>query len=141
MESMQASLDAETKGKADAIKQKKKLESDITNLEISLDHSNRTNTDLQKSNSRFQELINDLTLQVEDEQRQRDEAREDIILAERRVNIMTNELEEMRISLEQSDRFRKALETDIQDASERLLEISSHNSNLNVQKRKLETAL
>ena len=52
---------------------------------------------------------------------------------------MTNELEEMRISLEQSDRFRKALETDIQDASERLLEISSHNSNLNVQKRKLET--
>lgn len=41
LDSMQASLDAETKGKADALKMKKKLETDINELEISLDHTNK----------------------------------------------------------------------------------------------------
>jgi hypothetical protein len=54
---MQASLEAESKGKADAIKQKKKLEGDINELEVSLDHSNRTNADLQKSVKKLQQNI------------------------------------------------------------------------------------
>lgn len=41
VESMQASLDAEAKSKAECVRQKKKLENDINELEISLDHSNR----------------------------------------------------------------------------------------------------
>merc|ERR1719339_814890 len=48
IESMQASLEAESKGKADALRAKKKLESDINELEIALDHSNKSNSDLQK---------------------------------------------------------------------------------------------
>ncbi len=54
---MQASLDAESKGKAEAIKQKKKLEEDINELEIQLDHSNRTNADLQKQVKRVQQQV------------------------------------------------------------------------------------
>merc|ERR1712121_416320 len=48
IESMQASLEAESKGKAEALRAKKKLESDINELEISLDHANKANSDLQK---------------------------------------------------------------------------------------------
>ena len=48
IESMQASLEAESKGKAEALKLKKKLEGDINELEVQLDHSNRTNSDLHK---------------------------------------------------------------------------------------------
>merc|ERR1712055_1135677 len=48
LESMQASLEVEAKQKADAYKDKKKLEADINELEISLDHSNKANSDLQK---------------------------------------------------------------------------------------------
>merc|ERR1719402_1808445 len=48
IESMQASLEAESKGKADALRAKKKLEADINELEIALDHSNKSNSDLQK---------------------------------------------------------------------------------------------
>merc|ERR1719369_1564818 len=48
MESMQASLEAESKAKATALKAKKKLESDINELEISYDHANKANADLQK---------------------------------------------------------------------------------------------
>ena len=38
---MQASLEAEAKGKAEALRMKKKLEQDINELEIALDHSNK----------------------------------------------------------------------------------------------------
>merc|ERR1711970_1322494 len=43
MESLQASLWAESKAKAEALKDKKKLESDINELEISYDHANKAN--------------------------------------------------------------------------------------------------
>merc|ERR1711962_643119 len=42
-DSLQASLEAEAKGKAEALRIKKKLESDINELEIALDHSNKAN--------------------------------------------------------------------------------------------------
>merc|ERR1719244_1041003 len=48
VESMQASLEAESKSKADALRAKKKLEADINEFEISLDHANKSNSDLQK---------------------------------------------------------------------------------------------
>merc|ERR1712128_47512 len=44
IESMQASLEAESKGKAEALRAKKKLEADINELEIALDHSNKSNS-------------------------------------------------------------------------------------------------
>ena len=54
---MQASLEAESKGKAEAIRQKKKLEEDINELEVQLDHSNRSNADLQKQVKRVQQPV------------------------------------------------------------------------------------
>ncbi|ROT81922.1 myosin heavy chain, isoform N [Penaeus vannamei] len=54
IDSMQASLEAEAKGKAEALRMKKKLESDINELEIALDHSNKANADLQKQIKKIQ---------------------------------------------------------------------------------------
>merc|ERR1712061_550911 len=41
LESMQTSLDSESKSRAEAIRQKKKLEGDFNDLEIQLGHANR----------------------------------------------------------------------------------------------------
>ena len=41
LDSMQATLEAETRGRSEALRMKKKLESDINELEIALDHSNK----------------------------------------------------------------------------------------------------
>ena len=41
IDSVQASLEAEAKGKAEALRIKKKLEHDINELEVALDASNR----------------------------------------------------------------------------------------------------
>ncbi|ETN81715.1 myosin head [Necator americanus] len=75
LESMQATLEAETKHKEEALRIKKKLEADINELEIALDHANRANADAQKTIKKYMETVRELQLQVEDEQRQKDEIR------------------------------------------------------------------
>ena len=46
---LQATLESESKGKQEALRIKKKLESDINELEIALDHANKANADAQKN--------------------------------------------------------------------------------------------
>ena len=57
MDSMQATLEAEQRTKAEALRIKKKLEGDINELEIALDHSNKANNEAQKSIKRYQVLL------------------------------------------------------------------------------------
>merc|ERR1712200_284369 len=54
MDSMQASLEAEQRSKAEALRIKKKLEGEINELEIALDHANKANNEAQKSIERYQ---------------------------------------------------------------------------------------
>ena len=88
LESMQASLEAETKSKVEAVKQKKKLECDINELEVSLDHANRMGADNLKSIKKLSLELDELQSQIEDEQRQRDEAHEATLEAERRNGLL-----------------------------------------------------
>jgi len=141
LESMQASLEAETRSKAEALKQKKKLESDINELEIALDHANRSNADLQKALKKIQITVVELTTQIEDEQRQRDEAREAAAAAERRANLIIGELEELRTALEQAERARRAAETELNEAADRISDLSTQNANLSSQRRQLESTV
>ncbi|CAF4199714.1 unnamed protein product [Rotaria sp. Silwood2] len=141
LESMQASLEAESRSKAEALKQKKKLESDINELEVALDHANRTNADLQKTLKRLQVTVTELQTQIEDEQRQRDEAREAAAAAERRANVLISELEELRTALEQAERARKAAESELHDAADRISDVSTQNANLSSQRRQLESTI
>ena len=51
---MQASLEAESRGKTEAMRVKKKLEQDINELEVALDSANRGRADADKNIKRFQ---------------------------------------------------------------------------------------
>ncbi|CAF0933109.1 unnamed protein product [Adineta ricciae] len=141
LESMQASLEAESRAKAEALKQKKKLESDINELEIALDHANRTNSDLQKALKRLQQTVSEFTAQIEEEQRQRDEAREAAAAAERRANLIVGEIEELRTALDQAERARRAAETELNEAADRISDLSTQNATLSSQKRQLESSI
>ena len=57
---MQASLEAESRGKLEAMKMKKKLESDINELEVALDGANRGRAEAEKNIKRYQQQIRDL---------------------------------------------------------------------------------
>merc|ERR1711990_954960 len=97
LESMQASLEAETKAKQEALRMKRKLEADINELEVSLDHANRANAESMKQIKKYLAQIKELTLSLEEETRAREEAREAYNMSERRCNMLTSELEEMRV--------------------------------------------
>lgn len=56
MVSLQASLEAEAKGRAEALRLKKKMESDLNEIEIQLDHANK-NSELVKTLKRLQQQI------------------------------------------------------------------------------------
>merc|ERR1711970_1653049 len=137
IESLQSSLDAEAQGKAEAIRMKKKLESDINELEIALEHSNKCNGDLQKNIKKIQGDMKDMQARVEDEQRVASEYREQYGVAERRANALNGELEESRTLLEQSDRARRQAEGELADANENLNCMTTTHNNLGVVKRKL----
>nr|XP_053645271.1 myosin heavy chain, muscle-like [Cherax quadricarinatus] len=138
LESIQASLEAEAKGKAEALRQKKKLESEINELEIALDHSNKANSDLQKHIKKLQTDVKDLELRAEEEQRIASEYREQYGIAERRANAINAELEESRSLLEQSDRGRRQAEAELREVLEQVNSFSSQNNTLSLSKRKLE---
>ncbi|CAM4808905.1 unnamed protein product [Rotaria magnacalcarata] len=112
LDSMSASLEGETRSKVEALKQKKKLESDIHELEVALDYSNRSNVDLQKSFKRLQQNISDLQLQFEEQQQARDEANELALAAERRAN----DIHELEVALDYSNRSN----VDLQKSFKRL---------------------
>ncbi|XP_019770161.2 myosin heavy chain, muscle isoform X6 [Dendroctonus ponderosae] len=141
LDSMQASLEAEAKGKAEALRMKKKLEADINELEIALDHANKANAEAQKTIKRYQQQLKDTQQALEEEQRARDEAREQLGISERRANALQNELEESRTLLEQSDRARRQAEQELGDAHEQLNDLAAQNASMSAAKRKLETEL
>lgn len=138
---MQASLEAEAKAKAEALRLKKKLESDINELEIALDHSNKANADMQKHMKKIQAEMKDIQVRLEEEQRLGSELREHLGIAERRAHALNGELEESRTLLEQSDRGRRQAEAELADANEQISQLTSQNGSLTIAKRKIENEM
>lgn len=141
IESMQASLEAEVKGKADAMRMKKKLEQDINEIEVALDSANRGRAEMEKNSKKFQQQVREMESQLEDEQRNREELKENAATAERRAQMLAGELEDIRTHLEASERARKAAESERAEASDRASELSAQAASFAAMKRKMEADL
>merc|ERR1711997_1242171 len=141
MDSMQASLEAETKAKAEALRIKKKLESDINELEIALDHSNKSNAEAHKAIKRYQIQFRDIEQAYEEESRTRQELAEKAGLADRRTNALSSELEEARTLLDSADRGKKQADMELGDARCAVNDMTTINSKANSDKRRMEGAV
>lgn len=141
MDSMQASLEAEARAKAEALRIKKKLESDINELEIALDHANRANAEANKSIKRYQGQLRDVESQFEEEARARREIIESCGLAERRANALNGELEESRSLLDSADRGKKQAEIELGEARSAVNDMTNINSKAGGEKRHIESAV
>jgi myosin heavy chain 6/7 len=97
MDSMQASLEAEARGKTEALRIKKKLESDINELEIALDHANKANSEAHKSIKRFQGQLREVEGLNDEESRQRREIAEKAGLADRRANALQSKSQNLKV--------------------------------------------
>jgi len=141
MDSMQASLEAESRAKSEALRIKKKLESDINELEIALDHANRANAEANKSIKRFQGQLRDVESQYEEEARLRREIVESCGLADRRANALGGELEESRSLLDSADRGKKQAEGELTEARSAVNDMTAINSKAGGEKRHIESAV
>merc|ERR1739836_348052 len=103
-DSMQGALEQESRGKAEALRMKKKLEADVAELDVSLEHANAANVETQKTIKQYHSKIRDAQAKLEDEQRAKEVTRDHLLAAERKANTTQNALEEARTLLEQSDR-------------------------------------
>jgi len=68
LDTIQISLEAEARGRLEALRQRKKLEQDVLELEAALEATVRARADVEKNYKRFQQQIRDLELVVEEEQ-------------------------------------------------------------------------
>uniref|UniRef100_A0A3Q3X8I9 Myosin tail domain-containing protein n=1 Tax=Mola mola TaxID=94237 RepID=A0A3Q3X8I9_MOLML len=139
LESLHATLDVELKGRAEGLKLKKKMEADINELELQVDLLTKSNAELSKNSKKMQQQIKELQAQLEEEVRGHEEHREEQAAMERRCVLLVSEGEEIRATLENSERARKALETELQDAIEKYSDLN--NQSVLSGRRKLEVDL
>ncbi|XP_056590353.1 myosin, heavy chain 7B, cardiac muscle, beta a isoform X2 [Triplophysa dalaica] len=141
IESMQTSLDAEAKSRNEAIRLKKKMEGDLNEMEVQLNHSNRMATESQKMVRNLQTQIKDLQIELDEILHQKEDLKEQVAVTDRRNNLLTAEVEELRSQLEQNDRARKLAEYELLESSERVNLLHAQNTSLLNQKKKLESDL
>uniref|UniRef100_A0A8C7ANB2 Myosin-4 n=1 Tax=Neovison vison TaxID=452646 RepID=A0A8C7ANB2_NEOVI len=139
VESMQSTLDAEIRSRNDAIRLKKKMEGDLNEMEIQLNHANRQAAEAIKNLRNTQGILKDTQLHLDDAIRGQDDLKEQLAMVERRANLLQAEIEELRATLEQTERCRKVAEQELLDASERVQLLHTQNTSLINTKKKLET--
>ncbi|XP_019943054.2 myosin-7-like isoform X2 [Paralichthys olivaceus] len=138
VDTLQSSLDAETRSRNEALRIKKKMEGDLNEMEIQLSQANRQAAEAQKQLKAVHAHLKDSHLQLDDALRSNDDLKENNAIVERRNNLLQAELDELRSLVEQTERGRKLAEQELLDVSERVQLLHSQNTSLLNQKKKLE---
>ena len=138
VDSMQTTLDAEIRARGEAIRIKKKMESDFNDLEIQLGHANRQCGESQKALKILHGQNKDLQEAVDVSHRASEDLTEQVAMIERRANLLCGELVEAKGALEQTERGRKLAESELLEANERGGLLHTQNSSLINSKRKIE---
>ncbi|XP_066578932.1 myosin-7 [Amia ocellicauda] len=139
VDSLQTSLESETRSRNEALRLKKKMEGDLNEMEIQLSQANRQAAEAQKQLKSIHSHLKDAQIQLDDSLRANDDLKENIAILERRNNLLQAELEELRSVVEQTERARKLAEQELLDVSERVQLLHSQNTSLINQKKKLES--
>jgi len=138
LEGLQMALESESKAKTEALRMKKRLESDVLDLTTGLEHANAANAESQRNIKSLQNKLRDVQALYEEEAQAKSIAQDNLIAADRRCNANQNALEEARTLLEQVDRNRRNIENDLADTNESLSDLTCTNQALNGAKAKCE---
>merc|ERR1712029_1025203 len=139
LDSMQSALEAESKGKAEALRMKKKLEGDVGGLGLALEHAIAGNAETQNTIKKYAEQVRDAQAKVDEESRLKSIAADAKVTADRKAAAMQNALEEGRALLETADRQRRSAEQELADTNETLADLGNVNQSITAAKRKLES--
>merc|ERR1711971_219772 len=141
LENMQAAVETEAKGKAEALRMKKKLEGDVLDLECNLEHANAANAETQRNIKTYQLGLREAQAKLEGEQLSKEKAHDALIVADRKCNSNQNALEEARTLLEQADRAGRMVEQELADTNETLSDQTCQNQAIQASKMKIESEM
>merc|ERR1712121_321925 len=133
LDSMQSALEAESKGKAEALRMKKKLESDVGELTLALEHAVAGNLETQATVKKYYAQVRDAQAKVDEESALKSQAADAKVAADRKAAAMQNALEEGRALLETADRQRRTAEQELADTNETLADLSNQNQSSQLQ--------
>merc|ERR1712201_2079 len=139
LDSMQSALETEAKGKAEALRMKKKLEADSGDLGLALEHAIAGSAETQNTIKKYQLQVRDAQVKVDAESQAKSAAADAKVSADRKAAAMQNCLEESRALLETADRQRRAAEQELADTNENLADLSNVNQSIAAARRKLES--
>ncbi|KOX72602.1 Paramyosin, short form [Melipona quadrifasciata] len=134
-------VEAETKLKTEVQRVKKKLQVQITELELSLDVANKNNIDLQKTIKKQSLTLTELQAHYDEVQRQLQVTLDQLGISQRRLQSLTAELEEVRGNYESALRAKRSVEQQYEESVSRINELTTINVNLTSSKVKLEQEL
>merc|ERR1712088_520284 len=134
-------VETEAKGKAEALRMKKKLEGDVLDLECNLEHANAANAETQRNIKTYQLGLREAHSKLEGEQLSKEKAHDALIVADRKCNSNQNALEEARTLLEQADRARRMVEQELADTNETLSDQTCQNQAIQASKMKIESEM
>lgn len=134
-------VEAETKLKTEVTRIKKKLQIQITELELSLDVANKNNIELQKTIKKQSLQLTEIQAHYDEMQRQLAVTLDQYGIAQRRVQSLTAELEEIRGNLDAALRAKRNAEQSYEEATSRVNELTTINVNLASSKSKIEQEL
>merc|ERR1712168_62073 len=138
LDSMQTALEAESKGKAEALRMRKKLESDAAELGLALEQAIAGNAETGATVKKYALQVRDAQAKVDEESALKSQAADAKVVADRKAAAMQNALEEGRALLETADRQRRTAEQELADTNETLADLSNQNQSIAAAKRKLE---
>merc|ERR1712088_1179925 len=138
LDSMQTALETESKGKAEALRMKKKLEADAADLGLALEHAIAGNAETQNTIKKYQQQVRDAQIKVDEESAAKSAAADAKVASDRKAAAMQNALEESCALLETADRQRRSAEQELADTNETLADLGNVNQSIAAAKRKLE---
>merc|ERR1719476_1147955 len=118
LDPMQSALETEAKGKAEALRMKKKLEADAGDLGLVLEHAIAGNAETQSTIKKYQLQVRDAQAKVDAESQAKSAAADNKVTA---------------------DRKRRGAEQELADTNENLADLSNVNQSIAAAKRKLES--
>merc|ERR1712180_392809 len=131
-------LESESKAKTEALRMKKKLDTDVIDLGVALEHANAANAESQRNIKMLQDNIRGVQKRLEEESHAKAVAQDNLLAADRRANSNQNALEEARTLLEQADRNRRMIEAELADTNETLSDLTCQNQAITGAKLKCE---
>ena len=133
--------EAESRLKNEVEKIKQKMTVTVHELEMSLQAANKSNVQLQDTCKVQQTKIHELTAAYDDTSRKMQSAVEQYQVTIKKLQIVEQELNTMKVSLGAASKDKVTLENKVKELTTRITEITNINNNVTMVKTKLENEL